>query len=803
VVVGSGFGGSVATYRLAADGREVLLLERGRRYPPGAFARTPSELATAFWDPSEGLQGLFDVWSFAGIDGIVSAGLGGGSLIYANVLLRKDEKWFVRDAPVDGDGYESWPITRADLDPHYDAVEAMIGVQKYPMNTPGYGISGKTTAMQTAAAGLGLEWQLPNLAVSFAPDASGTPQTGTEIPPPPYGNIHGRMRQTCRLCGECDIGCNYGSKNTLDHTYLSAAAAKSADISDRCEVRSFSSLPGGGYEVQYVQHLPENEGRRTDTRSLPKVTVTCDTLVLAAGTFGTSYLLLQNSEALGGLSPRLGHRFCGNGDLLGFMLGARQDGAPWRLGSTRAPVITTATRVPDAVDGTAGVSGRGFYIEDAGYPGFVDYLLEAADLPADARRALTFATDRLRASLGRVRHTEVGEQVHKLIGDGHVSASATALLGMGRDTPDGVMTVTDGRLEVQWSTRGSSSYYDTVRDTMGEIAGQLGAHFVQDPLSHLHRVITVHPLGGASMGNDPTTGVIDAHGEVFGHPGLFVVDGSAMPGPVGANPSLTIAAFADRAADRILSRPRGSRTAPSSPAIATVTPDIGPAPVPSASGKTSVQFTEDMKGYFTSGETDYAAGYSEGKKAGSPLMFHLTISTDDVDAFIADPQHPGRTVGYVDAPTFGGQRPVQSGLFNLFVTETQSSRRMLYRLLFDDAAGNPLTLSGFKEVRNDPGMDLWPDTSTLYTTIYAGHIATESDDATATVVGAGILHIHLLDFAHQLTTFRGRGPTPAAGLAGLERFGKLFLGELWDVYGRRMSAGDGDSHDQADGPAAP
>lgn len=104
VVVGSGFGGSVTAYRMAEAGRSVVLLERGRPYPPGSFARTPQEMSRALWDPSEGLYGLFDVWNFHGADSLVSSGLGGGSLIYANVLLRKDEHWFVREEPIPGGG---------------------------------------------------------------------------------------------------------------------------------------------------------------------------------------------------------------------------------------------------------------------------------------------------------------------------------------------------------------------------------------------------------------------------------------------------------------------------------------------------------------------------------------------------------------------------------------------------------------------------------------------------------------------------------------------------------------------------
>lgn len=196
----------------------------------------------------------------------------------------------------------------------------------------------------------------------------------------------------------------------------------------------------------------------------------------------------------------------------------------------------------------------------------------------------------------------------------------------------------------------------------------------------------------------------------------------------------------------------------------------------------SLEFTEEMKGYISFGELDAEGGARKGKASDTSLMFHLRIVVDDVDRFIADPAHPASATGWVRCEELGGRLPVERGRFNLFVGSGDPAlKKMRYRLYFSDGVGNPLTLTGFKDVADDPGIDLWSDTTTLYVRVLRGHVDADAE-AGAAVSAAGILHIHMLDFARQLTTFRVHGPGIAARTRALADFGQLFLGELWDLY---------------------
>ena len=797
VVIGSGFGGSVAAYRLAEAGKSVILMERGRAYPPGTFARTPIEFAEDFWAPDDDLFGLFETWSFRGLEGLVSSGLGGGSLVYANVLLRKDPEWFVHDSPLPGGGYENWPISREDLDPHYDRVEEMLDAVPYPYrDTP------KTEAFEQAARAAGHEVFRPPIAVTFA-GRDGEVGQYLPIEPKPYGNIHGRMRYTCALSGECDIGCNSGAKNSLDHTYVSAAAHHGADVRTLHQAKGFRRVDDG-WEVRYRAYRP-GEGPPVDG------VVRAARVVLAAGTFGSTHLLLKNRAALPGLSPALGTRFSGNGDLIGFLMGAKEQidkvAKARRIAGSRGPVITSAIRIGDRVDGD-GSTGRGYYVQEAGYPGFLNWLIETAQLRSVMSRSARVALAMLANRLSMRGESNISADLANVLGRSELSTSSLPVLGMGRDVPDGKMYLDRGRLAVDWTTSTSIEYFGAMRETMSEFAQALGAKYVDNPLWWAKRVITVHPLGGAPMGRNHFEGVVDEWGEVFGHPGLSVVDGAAMPGPVGPNPSLTIAAFADRAAERMIDdwprtpKRRAKRTPAPTARTTTEEPRMdtdaaakhgttgGETGATTGGTPTSVAFTEQMKGFFLLGDGDPRSAHEDARVRDERMMFELTITAHDIDAFVEGDAHEAEASGYVESDALGGRQQVERGWFNLFVLSDRDDQRLMkYRLWLTTEGGQPVTFVGYKDIHDDPGFDLWDDTTTLYVQVLDGHVP-PPDDGTATglleasdpaVLGAGVLRIKPLDFAEQMTTFATTGPGGASAIA---RFGSLFLGRLWGTYGR-------------------
>jgi hypothetical protein len=198
----------------------------------------------------------------------------------------------------------------------------------------------------------------------------------------------------------------------------------------------------------------------------------------------------------------------------------------------------------------------------------------------------------------------------------------------------------------------------------------------------------------------------------------------------------------------------------------------------------SVRFTEEMLGHVTFGESDFARGAQPDRDGSGAFMFHLTIEVQDIKSFSQDPLRPATAVGYIKSDALGGKLPVEQGWFNLFVDVAPGTKHMLYRLWFRDSVGHPLTMTGFKVVKNDAGFDVWKDTTTLFTRVLRGHVP-EGSDETADLVASGIIKIRARDFAKQLTTFRSTGPGAGKQAAALGKFGTIFTRQLAQAYLRK------------------
>jgi cholesterol oxidase len=526
VVVGSGFGGSVVACRAAEQDRQVVVLERGRRYRPGDFPRTPLQLSTATWDPSEGLFGPFQIWSFRRLVAVAASGVGGGSLIYANVTMPMPQEWFEGQR-------EHWPLEYHDLEKHYPDVESMMGAAPMPEHLDRY--VPKVAAFARAAGTAQLRAHRASVAVTFS--GPGEP-LGADIPDTPSGV----RRRTCRLCGECDLGCNDGAKNSLDYTYLaratSSALSKPAEVRPLADVRRITAVDDG-YLVEYLQHRPPEPpwDRTPGPSGQDRVyrRIRARKLVISAGALGSTRLLLANRAGLPGLGPALGTRFSGNGDALGFLAGAPSA----VVESSSGPVITSYARDGDHL------------IEDGGQPAFAAWM--AAGLaPAVYLRGLKqLATRWSRRRAGR-SDSDIGAEIATVLGAARAARGTMPLLAMGMDTVTRTVRLDGaGQLDIDWSPRDSADYFARVRATMASLADEPGARFSRLASAWLSKNLTAHPLGGVPMGGDPWEGVVDSFGQVHGHPGLYVADGSVVPGPVGANPSMTIAALAERFATRM------------------------------------------------------------------------------------------------------------------------------------------------------------------------------------------------------------------------------------------------------------
>lgn len=556
IVIGSGFGGSINTCRLSKKWPgKVMLLERGKRYPLGAFPRSPHDMANNFWNlppekrsrpkniASKETHGMFDIRNFDHIDAVVGAGLGGGSLIYANVFLQPPDEVFDH----------TWPETskKDALQPYYAVSKEVLGARPMPQSDDPRRQVIRTGLFQEFAKADGRESQMLDINVFFGNDFDNPTDIGVQ-----EKNRYGALQTSCVYCAECDLGCNTQSKNSLDLNYLHVAETRyQAAIKTEVLGQKIVPLdaqgnenPAASGEFGYrVYWLDLNDGHTEHSAVTRRV-------VVSAGTLGSNELLMRCRDVyktLPNISQKLGQHFSGNGDFLSFVIDGDKPANP-----NYGPVITQGTDYNLFKNFNR---DNAFILEDASYPNFAAWYSEGLR-PGFSHFNAFIRTAKMAIArfMQGITNGHIGYAFNELL-KGDLSYTSSVLLCMGIDKSNGVMELNnDGFLHVKWPYKDSMSLYQAILDTGSRFKEWSGGKaFIPLPnwLWPMKNNITVHSLGGCRLANDPAEGVtsaaVDTFGQVFGYAGLYVADGALLPTAVGANPVATICALSERVAEGI------------------------------------------------------------------------------------------------------------------------------------------------------------------------------------------------------------------------------------------------------------
>ncbi|MFJ2159551.1 GMC family oxidoreductase N-terminal domain-containing protein [Streptomyces sp. NPDC087856] len=527
IVVGSGFGGSVTALRLTEKGYKVGVLEAGRRFTPSTLPKNSWDLKNYLWAPKLNMYGLQRIHLLGNVMVLAGAGVGGGSLNYANTLYVPPKPFFEDPQWRDITDWEE------ELTPYYDQARRMLGVRLNPTMTPS-DVHLKAAAQRM---GVGDTFHMAPVGVFFGDgkDAEGTAKArpGEQVADPYFGGA-GPARKACTECGECMTGCRHGAKNTLNENYLHLAEKAGATVHPMTTVVSVTDDSQGGYAVAT---LP------TDARKSSKGrTFKARRVVLAAGTYGTQTLLhrMKAGGQLPYLSEKLGELTRTNSEAL---VGAQTTGRRYRKATgtaqvdfTRGVAITSSihpdenTHIEPVRYGKGSNSMGGLSILQVPYAEgssrALAWLANAAKHPLLVLRSLSNRRWSERTIIGLVMQSLDNSLTTYLKPDGVGKGLLTARQGHGAPNPKQIRAASEGAAAIAAEINGFPG------SNVGELMGT--------PL-------TAHFLGGCPIGASREAGVIDPYHRLYGHAGISVVDGSAVSANLGVNPSLTITAQAERA----------------------------------------------------------------------------------------------------------------------------------------------------------------------------------------------------------------------------------------------------------------
>ncbi|MEH6444787.1 MAG: GMC family oxidoreductase N-terminal domain-containing protein [Oceanospirillaceae bacterium] len=769
IVIGSGYGGSISASRLSRAGQSVCLLERGKEILPGDYPDTELEAFEELQiDSCHGKAGsptgLFNIHVNKEQSVVVGCGLGGTSLINANVSLEPDTSVFAQSC---------WPTQiKQDLSTHlkqgFDRAREMLKATPYPTGTD----LAKTSAHQKSAQAMGEaeHFYRPPINVNFT---AGVNHVGVEQP-------------ACNNCGDCISGCNVGAKNTTLMNYLPDAYNHGASIFCEVSVKYIQQVEGGWL----VHYQPTNASDARELFSAPSLFVRAKLIILAAGTLGSTEIMLRSKQQGLALSAQLGNSFSGNGDVLGFGYNCDQAINGIGFGSMPeqdfkpvGPCITSIIDLRYKQHKT-----ERMVIEEGSMPSALGSLLPK--ILSIAANSVGIDTD---AGLRDVFKEKMRELSSKFRGPyaGAVNNTQTYLI-MSHDDAQGVMQLEDDKLRITWPGLGIQPNFEFANTNLLNATKALGGEFIKNPLWDKRldfSLVTVHPLGGCCIAQSAEQGVTNHKGQVFSsstgdqvYPDLYICDGASIPTSLAVNPLLTISALTERccaliAQDRgwIINYDLPSSTTREEPAL-----------------KLGIQFTETMKGYVSThglNETTldkdtistFKQAEARAKAANSPLQFTITVSSTDLETLLHSPAHNAHITGTVLAPAIcDGPLTISAGTFNLFVVYPHSpdTKHMNYNMQLTSKTGDKYYFSGYKFIEQGAIGDVWPATSTLYVDIYRG------SNTAGEIIAKGILHIAPLDFAKQMTTMQvSNAQNHIEKLSAIARFGQYFAGSLWESYG--------------------
>ncbi|AFZ03359.1 alpha/beta fold hydrolase [Calothrix sp. PCC 6303] len=749
VVIGSGYGGGIAASRLARAGQNVCILERGKEFQPGEYPNTElkaiEQLQIDLPNKHIGSKtGLYDFHVNKDINVFVGCGLGGTSLINANVSLRAERR-VLEDT--------RFPQKLRDdintlLAEGYERAEEMLKPTPYPEF--GFPPLPKLAALEKSAEFLNEKFYRPPINVTFQ---DGVNHVGVE-------------QKKCNLCGDCVTGCNNKAKNTTLMNYLPDAKNHGAEIYTQISVQ-WVERQGDKWLIHY-QLL----GSGREKFQAPTMFISADIVILAAGTLGSTEILLRSAAHGLPVSSQLGGNFSGNGDVLAF--GYNTDQKINAVGYGNLPAEKMEAVGP-CITGIIDIREQprlenGMVIEEGSIPGAISRLLPKVF--ASAGEILGKDTDSGIKDFAKEKFREFESKVYGAR-TGAVNNTQTYLV-MTHDNAGGRMYLESDRLRVEWQAVGEQPIFERVNSRLTDATKPLGGTQIPNPVwSQVFKqkdLVTVHPLGGCIMGENATSGVVNHKGQVFAdvqgeevHTGLYVCDGAVIPRSLGVNPLLTISAIAERCC-RLIAQDYGWEINYNLPEM--------PMAIDNPEGETvGIEFTETMRGNFSLENTNIETKFE----------FTLSIIASDLEKMLADVTHPAKIIGTVTAPAISPTPlTVTNGEFNLFVVDVDgiNTKKMHYRFPMWDEDGKIYYLDGFKIIHDHPGFDLWDDTTTLYITVHDG------DTTDAAILGKGVLKIQPQDLMRQMSTVRiTNTQNRQQRIEYTAKFGKLFLGVLFNTYG--------------------